>query len=347
MGDAPRRRGSRPPIGEHRSGSIFRDLEDGALNGPRDGLKKVAILAATALLPHTLRVATRARGLAALEMSKARRACLLIIAHPKSGNTWLKVMISRLYQVRFGFPDTLIHKTDEFTRLEPSVPRLAATNGIYSYERAVGRLFEPDSVDPALRDKAVLFLARHPCDIAVSWYHQFTKRQSSHKQELINAELAHPIDRRSIGMWDFVRHSDIGLPHLIEFLNGWERKLAGYPHARTIRYEDLRSDPASTLRCVTELMAENFSSEEIDEAVRYGSFDHLRGLEQQGHFKQGGLTLRDPGNAETFKVRRAKVGGYVDDFTPDQVAELDELVTKYLSPRFGYGPRGAVKPLVA
>ena len=71
-----------------------------------------------------------------------------------------------------------------------------------------------------------MLLARNPCDIAVSWFFQFTKRQSAHKQELINAFIDHPIDRRTIGMWDFVRHSDIGLPFLIDYLNGWQRNLA-------------------------------------------------------------------------------------------------------------------------
>ncbi|MGH0035342.1 MAG: sulfotransferase domain-containing protein [Myxococcota bacterium] len=311
----------------------------------RDGTKKVMILGATAPLPRAARVALRARGLGALEVAKAKRAQLLLIAHPKSGNTWLKVMISRLYQVRHGLPDSLIHKTDEFTRVVPSVPRLAATNGIYSYEGAVGRLLDPESGDPSMRDKAVLFLARHPCDIAVSWYFQFTKRQSRHKQELINAELAHPIDRTKIEMWDFVRHSDIGLEHLIGFLNGWERKLASHPRATTIRYEDLRGEPEATLRRVTELLGEDFSDEEIGEAVRYGSFDHLKQLEGQGHFKQGGLTLRNSADPESFKVRRAKVGGYVDYFTPEQVAELDEIVAKQLSPTLGYGPLSEVRPL--
>jgi len=98
--------------------------------GLSDGVKKAAILGASTPLPHDLRVAVRRRALGALEVAKARRAQLLIIAHPKSGNTWLKVMISRLYQVRFGFPDSLIHKTDEYTRREPSVPRLAARRWI-------------------------------------------------------------------------------------------------------------------------------------------------------------------------------------------------------------------------
>ena len=36
-----------------------------------------------------------------------------------------------------------------------------------------------------------------------------------------------------------------------------------------------------------------------------------------------------------LKVRRAKVGGHRDDFDPDQLAQIDALVTA--RPCFGYG----------
>ena len=88
-------------------------------------------------------------------------------------------------------------------------------------------LLEAGAPDSPLRRKPILLLARNPLDIAVSWYFQFTRRQSAHKQELINHAIAHPIDRRTISLWDFVRHSDIGLPSLIDYLNRWERNLAG------------------------------------------------------------------------------------------------------------------------
>ena len=67
-----------------------------------DGVKKWSILLPTYPLPARWRVAARRKGLANLELAKAERAQLLIIGHPKSGNTWLKAMISRLYQVRHG-----------------------------------------------------------------------------------------------------------------------------------------------------------------------------------------------------------------------------------------------------
>jgi hypothetical protein len=250
-------------------------------------------------------------------------------------------MLSRLYQVRHGLPASLIVTSDELARKNPAVPRISATNGYYSYEGAVGAALAPDAPDSPLRHKPIVFLARHPCDIAVSWFFQFTRRQSTHKQELINHFIEHPIDRRTVGMWEFVRHSDIGLPSLIEYLNAWERNVAHLPRAIVIRYEDLRAEPRRTLPRITALMGESFSEREIEEAVAFGSFDNLQELERRGFFRQGGLTLRNPQDPESFKVRRAKVGGFKDYFTEAQVAELEELVRRRLSPSLGYQPSAA------
>jgi Sulfotransferase domain len=309
--------------------------------GVSDGVKKWAVLLPTAALPRGPRIASRRHLLARLELAKAGRTDLLIIGHPKSGNTWLKVMLSRLYQVRHGLPASLIVTSDELARRHPGVPRITATNGHYSYEGAVGAALAPEAPESPLRHKPILLLARHPCDIAVSWYFQFTKRQSAAKQELINAAIDHPIDRRAIGMWDFVRHSDIGLQSLIDYLNRWQQNLAHLPRALILRYEDLRAEPARELRRITALMGETFGDPEIEQAVEFGAFDNLRALESKGFFRQGGLALRNPNDPESFKVRRAKVGGYRDYFTPEQVAELDRLVAERLSPAFGYAPAPA------
>jgi hypothetical protein len=306
-----------------------------------DEVKRFSVLLATGALPRGLRITSRRHLLARQELAKALRTDLLIIGHPKSGNTWLKVMLSRLYQIRHDLPASLIVTSDELARRHPGIPRITATNGHYSYEGAVGAALDPGAPDSPIRHKAVLLLARHPCDIAVSWYFQFTRRQSAAKQELINAWIDHPIDRRTIGMWDFVRHSDIGLLSLIDYLNRWQRNLAHLPRALMVRYEDLRAEPARELRRIMKLMGESFSDQEIGQAVEFGAFDNLRQLESKGFFRQGGLRLRNPNDPESFKVRRAKVGGYRDYFTDEQVAELDALIAERLSPAFGYAPATA------
>jgi len=307
-----------------------------------DGVKKALILIPTEPLPANTRVALRRKHLAALELAKAHRANFLIIGHPKSGNTWLKVMISRLYQLRYDLPESKLINTDEFARKIPEIPRLAATNGYYSYEGEVGKLLASGAADNPLRHKPVLFLARNPIDIAVSWYHQFTKRQSRAKQELINYFIDHPIDRHAISMWDFVRHSDIGLPSLIEYQNTWARNVRDLEHGMLAKYEQLRSEPVPTLHKITQLMGENFSEDEVRAAVEWGSFDNLQKLETSGTFSQGGMKLVNANDPSTFKVRRGKVGGYRDDFEPEQVAELEALVRDNILPELGYCQDGAV-----
>ncbi|HDY82945.1 MAG TPA: hypothetical protein ENH48_08330 [Halieaceae bacterium] len=306
-----------------------------------DGVKKALILIPTEPLPANTRVALRRKHLAALELAKAHRANFLIIGHPKSGNTWLKVMISRLYQLRYDLPESKLINTDEFARKIPEIPRLAATNGYYSYEGEVGKLLASGAADNPLRHKSVLFLARNPIDIAVSWYHQFTKRQSRAKQELINYFIDHPIDRHAISMWDFVRHSDIGLPSLIEYQNTWARNVRDLEHGMLAKYEQLRSEPVPTLHKITQLMGENFSEDEVRAAVEWGSFDNLQKLETSGTFSQGGMKLVNANDPSTFKVRRGKVGGYRDDFEPEQVAELEALVRDNILPELGYCQDGA------
>ncbi len=301
-----------------------------------DGVKKALILIPTQLLPAGRRVALRRKHLAKLELAKAHRANFLIIGHPKSGNTWLKVMISRLYQLRYDLPESRLINTDEFARKIPEIPRLAATNGYYSYEGEVGKLLAVGAPDNPLRHKPVLFLARNPIDIAVSWYYQFTKRQSRAKQELINHWIDNPIDRHTVQMWEFVRHSDIGLPSLIEYQNTWARNVRELEKGMLVKYEELRAEPVPTLQKIVQLMGEDFSEEEIRAAVEWGSFDNLQKLETRGTFSQGGMKLVNANDPSTYKVRRGKVGGYRDDFDSEQVAELEALVRDRILPELGY-----------
>ena len=301
-----------------------------------DGVKKALILIPTQPLPAGLRVKVRRKRLAELELAKAYKAGFIIIGHPKSGNTWLKAMISRLYQLRYDLPESKLINTDEFARKIPEIPRLAATNGCYSYEQEVGNLLECGAGDNELRHKPVMFLARHPIDIAVSWYHQFTKRQSRAKQELINHSIEHPIDRRTVEMWEFVRNSDIGLPFLIEYQNRWARNIAELDRGLLVKYEELRSEPVSTLHRITRHMGVDFSEEEVRQAVEWGSFENLRKLETSGTFSQGGMKLVNANDPSTYKVRRGKVGGYREDFDPEQVAELEALVRDNILPELGY-----------
>jgi hypothetical protein len=82
------------------------------------------------------------------------------------------------------------------------------------------------------------------------------------------------------------------------------------------------------------------SDEALAQAVSYASFESMRNMEQTQVFGAGDRKMApsDPSDLRSYKVRRAKVGGYRDYFTEQQVRKIDALVAASLSPSLGYGP---------
>ncbi len=64
----------------------------------------------------------------------------------------------------------------------------------------------------------------------------------------------------------------------------------------------------------------------------------MRELEQKRVFWLAGrrMLATDRSNPNTYKVRRAKVGGYRDDFSAEELAQIDRIVESTLAPVYGY-----------
>jgi hypothetical protein len=300
----------------------------------RDRTLRRLILGSTAPLPRALRVRARYRLLLDLQLRQARRSDVALVRHPKTGGTWLRVLITRLYAARYGLPSRRVVRTDELHALEPAVPIFLSSSGYLSWERGWG---DRVTRDPELRDKKLLLLARHPCDIAVSWYIQFTRRTSAFKRELMLAEMQRPIDPATISRWEFIMHPEIGLPAIIDYYNYWQQNLSQLPNALLVRYEDLRGDTVAELERIAEFLGGGFEREQILDAVDFASFDKLRQKEQSGYFDNRSLTLRNADDPQTLKVRRGVVGGYRDDLTAEQSAQLEAMVEERLAAIYGYG----------
>ena len=292
------------------------------------------ILGSTAPLPSRLRVRARYKWLLDLQLAQARRSDCAVVRHPKTGGTWLRVLITRLYAAKYGLSSRRVVRTDELHHVDSRVPVFLSSSGYLSWERGWGDIV---ATDPVLREKKLLLLARHPGDIVVSWYIQFTKRTSAFKREMMLAEMSDPIDRDTIGRWDFIQHPEIGLPKVIEYYNYWHRNLDRLPDAMVVRYEDLRSGTAAELARIGAFLGESFSHAQIEEAVDFASFDKLREKEQSGYFDNRSLTLRNANDPETLKVRRGQVGGYRGDLSDEQTAWVEEQIENKLASAYGYG----------
>lgn len=299
-----------------------------------DRYRRASIVAATAVLPASMRVPLRRQWLASHYAALTRRADVVTAVHPKCGGTWLRAMIFRFYQQHYGLDTRRVVKSDEFARLDRRLPRFVFSNGHYSYESAVAETL--DSLIADQQPRALMLMARHPGDIAVSWYHQFTRRISSRKRELILDEMNEPINYRSITRPAFLANEEIGLPALIDYHNRWAARIRAHPNGLIVRYEDLQSRPIDTLRQVITHLGEDVDDARIAEAVEFASVDNLRQLESERYFKNSGLRQKKRGDPDTVKVRRARVGGFRNDLEPEQAAWVDQLIAERLDPVFDY-----------
>ena len=76
----------------------------------------------------------------------------------------------------------------------------------------------------------------------------------------------------------------------------------------------------------------------VDAAVEYSSYENMKKMEgkEQFRFAGGRMMPRDKDNPNSYKVRRAKVGGYRDYFTDEEVAAIDHKLAETLAPLFNY-----------
>ena len=255
-----------------------------------------------------------------------------VVSYGKSGRTWLRLMLSRFYERRHGLPAGSFLEYDNLNRQDARIPILFFTHG--NYLRDYTGHFDDLAED--FRDRPVLLLVRDPRDIAVSQYFQWANRMSPHKKWLNR----YPADGRALTIWEFVADHEAGLERAIAFLNAWSRAAEELEPIEVVRYEDLRAAPEATLERALRFLGADPEPDEVQDAVEYARFDNMRRLEEESLLSAAGSRLLpgERGRTDSYKVRRAKVGGWRDYFDADQIAELDARVKAGLRPGFGYGP---------
>jgi len=258
-------------------------------------------------------------------------------SYGKSGRTWLRVMVSRYYQLAYALPERILMGFDNFHKINPAVPRIFFTHDNYLRTYTGNTDSKKD-----FYDKKVVLLVRRPQDVAVSQFFQWKYRMRPNKM----AMNRYPSAGSDTSIYDFVMDPNCGVPRIIEFLNLWASELPKIKDLLMVRYEDMRTEPEKQLARMVEFLGMQPDEKFLKDTVEFASVDNLRKLEKENYFWRSGsrVKARDPSNPNSYKVRRAKVGGYRDYFDDDQVARIDALVSSELSDIFGYaeapGPAG-------
>ncbi len=263
------------------------------------------------------------------EYFRLQRCDWVLMSWGKSGRTWLRVMLSRFYQLHFGFDERTLLDFDNLRRLDPGAPAVFFSHN--NYLRDYTGNWESKA---HFAGRKIVLLVRDPRDVAVSQFFQWQHRMRPRKKYL-NFYPEHGAD---VSIFDFVMNPDCGVPRIVDYFNGWMRAVDELGDVLVVRYEDMRSDPQAVLARILEFTGTPGSDAQIEEAVAFAAYDNMKKLEEKQHFRDRGGRVRagEKGNPDSYKVRRAKVGGYRDYFDDLQVAAIDAEIAR-LDPALGYG----------
>ena len=292
-------------------------------------LKCWLVRAVSVFLPQKQAIALDRRRRGQEEYRKYQLCEYVFASYGKSGRTWMRVMLSRYYQQTYALPERILMGFDNFHKMNADIPRIFFTHDNY-LRTYTGNV---DSKKDFYHTK-VIFLVRRPQDVAVSQFFQWKYRMRADKM----AMNRYPPAGSDISIYDFVMNPDCGVPRIIDFLNLWAHELPNIDNLLMVRYEDMRVQPGKELPRIIQFLGMDPDAERIRETVEFSSVENLRKLEKENYFWRGSrVKAKDPGNPHSYKVRRAKVGGYRDYFDDGQVTTIDNMVNTRLSGVFGYG----------
>lgn len=267
------------------------------------------------------------------EYKKLQRCDWVLMSWGKSGRTWLRVMLSRAYTLKAGLSAAELLDFDNLRKRDQRLPAVFFSHNNYLRDYTGNYRSKTH-----FHGKPIVLLVRDPRDVAVSQFFQWKFRMRPNKK-FIND---YPPHGATMDVWDFVLDREVGVPRIVDYFNGWAGAISQLRDVLVVRYEDMRADPAAVLAQILEFTGTQTTPEQVHAAVEFAAYDNMKKMEREGFFKGSGARVKaaDRDNPQSFKVRKAKVGGYRDYFSDEQCARLDELVAD-LDPIFGYSGRSA------
>lgn len=293
----------------------------------RTGVRRL-ISASSAVLPRKTGIRAERWFRGYEDAKKLEDADGVIVSFGKSGRTWLRVLIWRYFAKKNGFAADGISEFDEFRLKNPNVPVLFFTHDNYLKDYA-----GHDRKADLYGDARVVLLVRDPRDTAVSQFFQW-KHRIVPRKKVINGYPLGEVD-----LHGFITSEQSGIPKIIGFMNAWAREMERMPDILVVKYEDLRANTKGELARVLAFFGQQPSEEELDDAVSFASIENMRRMELENASKataHRSLKPADASDPSSFKVRRAKVGGWRDYVTEEQSEAIDRMVKERLDPVFGY-----------
>ena len=244
-----------------------------------------------------------------------KKSELLIISYPKSGRTWLRMLLCRYLSQKYMLKNDL-----DLFRMTSKLNHLLISD--FQHEQANHRLkLNPSELKfnhDKYQHKRVVFLSRDPRDTAVSMYFQLKNRETVDDSGYYQGTLS-----------ELYQDPRFGLEKIVAFNKMWTDNITSLEHQLCFTYEDMLNDAEHVVSLILGLMGEYpVDLKALQEAVNYSRFDNMKKLEKKGEINHFSMKTADKAETNT-KVRKGGSGGYVDYLSQDDLQYTAQVFKQY------------------
>ena len=258
------------------------------------------------------------------------RRIIWISSFPKSGNTWMRLLLGYYFlprdaefdintifrfttaDVRQDFYDKAAGRpfvaasVQDWLKLRPKALRLIAASkpGFHFVKtHCMIGLAEGVPLIPPDVTAGAIYLIRNPFDVAPSY--------ARHQGVDIDQTIELMADQQNF-------HGS--RKNIFELIGRWDTHIHGWTNAKglachVVRYEDLLADTERSFRDLLGFLNAEINDGQLRRAIRLTRFNELQKQEQEKGFRER------PAQMERFFARGA-AGGWRDELTPAQVARI-------------------------
>lgn len=270
-----------------------------------------------------------------------------LASYPKSGNTWFRAFLANLLVDRdeplsineletgaiassrgwldevLGF-DTAELSNDEVERLRPYVYRWSLNHNEVGYHKIHDAYSYTSEGQPLISREATrgaIYIVRNPLDVAPSL--------ANHN----GCTIDRAIDLLCESKHGLANNKQKHTEQVQQKMLSWSEHVTSWVDAKdlnchVIRYEDMKMKPLETFTDAAKFLQLNVSSEQIQKAINFSSFELLSKQETEKGFKER------PHKSKRF-FRRGKMHGWEDDLNDIQARKISEN-NSIIMRRFGY-----------
>jgi hypothetical protein len=254
------------------------------------------------------------------ELSKQRDADVYVISFPRSGRTWLRLMLGKYVSDLAGIAPKDISKVYNITSRLDGMPTVGFVHDGSSY---AGRNLRADELSVSkgfYRGRKVVLLVRDPRDTLVSYYFYCRARRGVYTSDI----------------GSFIRDPRFGAEKAVAFLNIWAANRHVPDGFLLLRYEDIVADPGGQMEVLLTFLGMTIDPAVLKASVEYASFSNMKKMEASGQAAIATLNVRREDESEGYTVRRGQIGGFKSDLSEDDIAYLSEMIDNKLSDIYGY-----------